>query len=64
MENIKPEDYVTIVQNKAEMDKLTQDFVQVLCGAEIPNIEEKKARFRELHNENRVLQGKPKREYK
>ncbi len=43
---------------------LTQDFIQVQCGAIIENIEERKQEFRNLHNELRELQNKEKRSYK
>lgn len=46
-----------------ELTELNKDFIQELCGAIIPNIEEKKARFRELHNEKRKLLGLEPREY-
>ena len=52
-----------LIEIDQELNELNKDFIQELCGAIIPNIEEKKARFRELHNEKRVLQGKEPRKY-
>lgn len=46
-----------------ELNELNKDFIQELCGAIIPNIAEKKARFKELHNEKRQLMGKEPRIY-
>ena len=52
---------IPIIQ--ARLDKLTQDFIQVLCGAVIDDIEERKQEFQTLHNELRVLLGKEPRIY-
>ncbi len=49
---------------KQRLSKLSQDFVQAILGAELADIEERKAEFRQLHNELRALEGKPAREYK
>lgn len=49
---------------KSRLNNLTQDFIQVLCGAVFEDIEERKQEFRTLHNELRVFQGKKPREYK
>ena len=46
-----------------ELTELNKDFIQELCGAVILNIEEKKSRFRELHNEKRKLLGLEPRKY-
>lgn len=48
---------------KSRLEKLSQDFVQGVLGAVIPNYLEKKAEFIELHNELRELEGKEPREY-
>lgn len=59
---------------KKRLDELTQDFIQVLCGADfgtyinengksIDVIQERKQEFQTLHNELRLLQGKEPRKY-
>lgn len=45
-----------------ELNSLNQDLVQDLAGEMVPNIEERKQRFIELHNEMRNLLGKSNRE--
>ena len=47
-----------IAEKKAKLDELTKDLAQVQAGLIVDNIEEKKAEFRTLLNEVRVLQGK------
>lgn len=47
----------------AELDELNKDFIQVQCGAVIPDIKERKLKFQSLHNEKRALLGKEPREY-
>ena len=49
---------------KKELDELTKDFIQVLCGANIPDIEEKRVHFQILHNKLRALPNKEPRIYK
>ena len=48
---------------KSRLNNLTEDFIQVLCGAVFEDIEERKQEFRTLHNELRVLIGKEPRIY-
>lgn len=48
---------------KSRLEELTKDFIQEMLGAIIPNIEEKRLEFIELHNELRELQGKEPRVY-
>lgn len=48
---------------QARLNELSQDFVQVVVGAELDDIEERKQEFKELHNELRGLLGKEPREY-
>lgn len=48
---------------KKRLEQLTQDFVQVQCGAVLSDIDERISEFQTLHNELRVLQGKEPREY-
>ncbi|MBE6600414.1 MAG: hypothetical protein E7640_04365 [Ruminococcaceae bacterium] len=48
---------------KARLAQLSQDFIQVQVGAVFPDIEERKAEFRTLHNELRLLLGKEERIY-
>ena len=51
------------VEIKTRLSKLSQDFVQILVGAEFTDIEERRAEFISLHNELRALEGKEPREY-
>ena len=60
-EEQKKENQIELILFK--LDELTKDFVQEMLGAVIPNIEDKKAEFIELHNELRELEGKAPREY-
>lgn len=46
----------------ARLNELTKDFAQVQAGFVIPNIEEKKAEFRELLNKVRIIEGKEPRD--
>lgn len=48
---------------KQRLDKLSQDFIQILCGAVIENEQEKIQEFRTLHNELREFEGKEPRVY-
>ena len=52
-----------IIEIKERLNELSQDFIQVQVGAEFDNLEERKAEFRNLHNELRVLLGKEPRIY-
>lgn len=45
------------------LNQLSQDFVQVWCGAEIPDINARITEFQLLHNELRILNGKEPRAY-
>jgi hypothetical protein len=49
---------------KHRLDELKEDFIQVLAGAEIEDLEERRLEFQSLHNELRQLEGKPPRKYK
>ena len=51
----------TAIKNR--LNELNQDFVQVLCGAVIDDIEERRQEFIALHNELRILLGKEPRKY-
>lgn len=62
------------VEIELRLNQLTQDFIQVLCGADfgtyindkgqtVDIIEERKQEFQTLHNELRTLQGKEPRMY-
>ena len=51
------------VEIRERLEQLSQDFVQILVGAEFADIEERKAEFQTLHNELRVLEGKEPRIY-
>lgn len=66
--NIKVKDEVLTKQKiheiKNRLNELNYDIVQDVAGEIVPNIEERKARFIELHNELRLLLGKDKRDIK
>lgn len=49
---------------KGRLESLSEDIVQDIAGEVVPNIEERKAEFIELHSELRVLLGKEPRELK
>lgn len=51
-----------IFQKQTRLAELTKDFAQVEAGLIIDDLEERKAEFRTLLNEVRVLQGKQPRE--
>jgi len=51
-----------IAKLKLELAPLQEDIVQDIAGQVVPNIENKKAEFRRIHNEIRVLEGKLPRE--
>ena len=52
-----------IIEIQTRLDNLDKDFRQADLGAVFEDLEERKAEFRELHNELRNLQGKPVRQY-
>ena len=52
-----------IIEIKARLNELSQDFIQVQVGAEFDDLEERKEEFRTLHNELRELLGKEPRIY-
>ena len=64
---------ILLSQINKEIDELQYDLIQAYCGAkfgtkevdgvEIDILKEKKARFQQLHNQQRMLEGKPAREY-
>lgn len=47
----------------ARLNEISQDIIQVSMGAVIPDIEDKRAEFKRIHNELRLLIGKQPREY-
>lgn len=51
-----------IAEKQARLTELTKDFAQVNAGLIIDNLEERRAEFRTLLNEVRVLQGKEPRQ--
>lgn len=64
-----------IIELEARLKELSQDIVQIQCGAdfgtriddegnEISIVDERVAEFREKHNRLRYLKGKEPREYK
>lgn len=54
---------IRIAEIQIELDKLSQDIVQVQCGAVFEDLTERKQRFATLHNELRQLLGKEPRVY-
>lgn len=64
---------ILLSQINKEIDELQYDLIQAYCGAqfgteikdgvEVDRLAEKKARFQQLHNQQRMLEGKPAREY-
>lgn len=48
---------------QTRLNQLSQDFVQVWCGAEIPDVNTRIVEFQLLHNELRILNGKEPRAY-
>ena len=48
---------------RARLYQLSEDFVQSMIGAYIPDIEDRKREFAELHNELRAILGKAPRDY-
>ena len=53
---------LAIDTKKVRLEELRKDIVQDVAGLIIPNIEEKKAEYRTILNEVRVLQGKQPRD--
>jgi len=58
----KAQKHQQIAALKAQLAPLQEDLVQVIAGQIIPNIEDKRAEFRRIHNEIRTLEGKLPRE--
>lgn len=52
-----------IFEIKSRLDSLTQDFIQMQCGAIFEDEMERKIEFQKLHNELRELLNKTPREY-
>lgn len=53
-----------IPEIQTRLNELSEDFIQATVGAKLPDINERIAEFRRLHNELRTLLGKEPREYK
>lgn len=51
------------IEISKRLNQLSQDFIQILCGAVIEDENEKIQEFRTLHNELRQLEGKEPRVY-
>lgn len=65
-ENVDNTSYINakLIEEKINrLTELTKDFAQVEAGLIIDDLETRKAEFRTLLNEIRVLQGKQPREY-
>ena len=56
-------DVIEISKLKKELDSLSKDFIQVLCGAVISDFEQRKQLFITKHNRLRELENKPPRQY-
>lgn len=61
--NIEYKSYERMQYIINRLNELSQDFVQVQCGAVFEDLEERKQEFRDLHNELRLLEGKEVRVY-
>lgn len=59
----KESDQRELAELQPELDKLTEDLVQVQAEAIIPDLEERKARFQVIHNRIREIKGKEPRKY-
>lgn len=57
-------DEIEIKQLKQELESLSKDFIQVLCGAIIPDFEQRRQLFISKHNYLRWLENKQPRQYK
>lgn len=53
-----------IYEIEIRLNQLTQDFIQMQCGAVFEDADERVAEFQEKHNRLRYLKGKEPREYK
>lgn len=53
-----------IYELEERLNQLTQDFIQMQCGAVFEDADERVAEFQEKHNRLRYLKGKEPREYK
>lgn len=53
-----------IIELEARLKELSQDIVQIQCGAVFEDKDERIAEFQEKHNRLRYLKGKEPREYK
>lgn len=53
-----------ILRLKNRITALTEDIIQDIVGEVVPNIEDKKAEFIQLHNELRAMLGKEPRNVK
>lgn len=49
---------------KLELQKLSEDIIQHICGEDIPDIQDRMSKFIAIHNEVRILEGKEPREIK
>ena len=47
-----------IIELKSTLTAYTEDFAQAVAGLVVPNLDERKKRFIEAHNELRQLEGK------
>lgn len=53
-----------IYELEVRLNQLTQDFIQMQCGAVFEDADERVAEFQAKHNRLRYLKGKEPREYK
>ena len=61
MENSKKLRKIISIQSR--LNELSQDFIQAQLGAEFSDLEERKTKFKTLHNELRQILGKEPRNY-
>ena len=59
----KKQQFFRIEEIKTRLSELSNDFMQVELGAVIDDLEDRKAEFKELHNQLRILMGKSPRIY-
>ena len=60
---LKEKELALLPSFKEEAKRLSEDIVQIYCGAIFPDVEQRLARFREVHNKMREIEGKQPRKY-
>lgn len=59
----KENNQLRINEIKPRLEQLSQDLIQAQAGAVFEDLDERKLEFQTLHNELRILTGKPSRQY-